>query len=54
MKTCKYSCINNFAFLFLDFQEIFTKEIENDIHHFGKFLLIFDLERDRYWAPNQA
>ena len=26
---------------------------DNDIHHFGKFLLIFELGRGQYSAPNQ-
>ena len=31
-----------------------SKGITNDILHFGKFLLFFELGRGRYSAPNQA
>ena len=31
-----------------------TKKIRNDLHHFGKFLLIIESGRGRYLAPNQA
>ena len=29
-------------------------EIWNGLHHFRKFLLVFELGRGRYWTPNQA
>ena len=31
-----------------------TLYVGNDIHHFGTFLLIFELGWGRYSAPNQA
>ena len=47
------------ALLFLfgisqNFHKNVEREIWNNIHHFGKFLLIFELGRDRDSAPNQA
>ena len=52
---CKNSCICNFAIIGSDFHEIFAKmQNGNDIHHFGKFLLIFELGKSGYLAPNQA
>ena len=40
----KLSCICN-CYLFSDFHEI-----GNDIHHFGKFLLNFELGRSHIWS----
>ena len=39
---CKFSYIF-ICYFCLDFHEIFNNKNGNDIHHFGKFLLIFDL-----------
>ena len=43
---------------FSDFHENFHQNVElknwNDIHHFGKFLLIFELGRGRYLGPKSG
>ena len=45
---CKFLCISNFAIFFHEiFSKMYHLEIGNDIHHFGKFLVIFELGRDR-------
>ena len=55
---CNFHASVKLCYFYSDFHEMFTKmqneEIGNDIHHFGKFLLSFELRRGLYLAPNQA